>query len=84
MKTGWGKAEPQSNQRGIETLSQQRGGSLVVGRLNRTSVGLKQGGTGKTTLAVNLGLNRTSVGLKLWPNSPPLETWTASIEPAWD
>ncbi len=76
--------KPQSNQRGIETCSSTNLLRHSLGRLNRTSVGLKlQIGY---AIAMGLaGLNRTSVGLKRGKTVKPASASPrASIEPAWD
>ncbi len=76
--------EPQSNQRGIETVLDPARYPFPVGGLNRTSVGLKRGSDDHPPDRRG-GLNRTSVGLKLSPHPPPEGGGgQASIEPAWD
>ncbi len=60
-------AQPQSNQRGIETLPLTRACTrAIMWGLNRTSVGLKRD-AGAETLQKTIPLNRTSVGLKPRP-----------------
>ena len=56
--------EPQSNQRGIETIVHKRVPGAWWNGLNRTSVGLKPGMCLEIQAIQWLGLNRTSVGLK--------------------
>ncbi len=67
---GRGRLQPQSNQRGIETILFWAGGVYLV-RLNRTSVGLKLGSIFRALL-LEFGLNRTSVGLKPVDDARPL------------
>jgi len=55
---------PQSNQRGIETNAEPHFSVVHFPGLNRTSVGLKLFGSGRTISLGRPGLNRTSVGLK--------------------
>jgi len=59
----WSRNQPQSNQRGIETLQRDTCREMNRSGLNRTSVGLKLHWTSWHMLR-DQRLNRTSVGLK--------------------